>query len=502
MKGVNCQNKGAVSKVSFICLQLYVTAVKKLATTPGQQFPSSPNNASKSGSVPMTSDTQFPVPVTARPSGPLSGAARVPGDKSISHRALIFGGVAVGTTTVSGLLEGEDVLRTAAAMRQFGANVERGENGVWRITGCGVGALREPDEVLDMGNSGTAARLLMGLVASAPFTTFFMGDASLHKRPMGRVRVPLEEMGAKIISRSGGRFPLAITGQSLIPIDYELPVASAQVKSAILLAALDTPGITRVREGKRTRDHTENMLRHFGAEITVTEDADGGRSIAYRGQQELTAADIIVPGDPSSAAFLAVAATILPGSDVTLSNIGLNPLRDGLFITLREMGANIEILNLREQAGERVGDLRIRASTLHGIEVPPERAPSMIDEYPVLFIAAAFAKGRTTMRGLHELRVKESDRLSAMAAGLKACGVAFEELEDGLIIDADGTPPKGGGVIETHLDHRIAMSFLILGLATQTPVTIDDGRVMETSFPGFVEMINALGATVTRGRGA
>lgn len=450
----------------------------------------------------MTSQISLPVPVTAHPTGPLTGSITVPGDKSISHRALIFGGLATGTTVISGLLEGEDVLRTAAALRQLGAQVVKNSVGDWHVTGNGIGALREPEEVLDMGNSGTAARLLMGLVAGSPFTTMFRGDASLHKRPMGRVARPLEEMGALITSRSGGRFPLAVTGRTLMPIDYELPVASAQVKSAILLAALDTPGLTRVTEPKPTRDHTENMLRHFGAEVTVTDLDTGGRVIEYRGQQELTAADIVVPGDPSSAAFIAVAAAIQPGSDVTITNVGLNPLRDGLFITLQEMGANIEIMNPREQAGEKVGDIRIKGGSLQGIEVPPERAPTMIDEFPVLFVAASFATGTTVMRGLHELRVKESDRIAAMAAGLKACGVSFEELEDGLIIEGSGRAPKGGGHIETHLDHRIAMSFLVMGLAAQEPVTVDDGRVMETSFPGFVDLLTSLGGNMTRGTAA
>ena len=445
----------------------------------------------------MTSHSSAPRPVTARRTQALTGTVTVPGDKSISHRAIIFGALATGTTQISGLLEGEDVLQTAAALRQLGARVEKREDGSWRVTGNGVGALAEPNEVLDMGNSGTAARLLMGLVASSPFTTFFMGDASLHKRPMNRVARPLEEMGARITSRSGGRFPLAVTGRALMPIDYELPVASAQVKSAILLAALDTPGLTRVTEPKPTRDHTENMLRHFGAEVTVSDLETGGRRIEYQGQQELTAADIVVPGDPSSAAFIAVAAAILPGSDVTITNVGLNPLRDGLFITLQEMGADIEILNPREQGGERVGDIRIKGGDLQGVEVPPERAPTMIDEFPVLFVAASFAKGRTEMRGLHELRVKESDRIAAMAAGLTACGVTFEELDDGLIIDGDGTPPKGGGKIETCLDHRIAMSFLVMGLAAEKPVTVDDGRVMETSFPGFIDLMGGLGGQIT-----
>mgnify|MGYP003668807636 FL=1 len=444
----------------------------------------------------MTSHSSSSIPVTARASGPLTGTITVPGDKSISHRALIFGALAAGTTSINGLLEGEDVLCTAAAMRQLGATVVKGDDGSWQVTGNGIGALAEPERVLDMGNSGTAARLLMGLVAACPFTTFFAGDASLHKRPMGRVRIPLEEMGAQITSRSGGRFPLAVTGRELMPIDYELPVASAQVKSAILLAALDTPGITRITEPKPTRDHTENMLRHFGASVTVTHLDTGGRVIEYQGQQELNAADIIVPGDPSSAAFLVVAAAILPGSDVTITNVGLNPLRDGLFITLKEMGADIEISNKRDQAGEPVGDLHVRGSALTGITVPPERAPTMIDEFPVLFVAAAFATGKTVMRGLHELRVKESDRIAAMAAGLKACGVTFEELDDGLIIDGNGTPPAGGGKIETHLDHRIAMSFLVMGLAAKNPVTVDDGRVMETSFPGFANLLRGLGGDI------
>ncbi|WP_340148546.1 3-phosphoshikimate 1-carboxyvinyltransferase [uncultured Sneathiella sp.] len=444
----------------------------------------------------MTSHSSSPLPMSAHASGPLTGIITVPGDKSISHRALIFGALAAGTTSITGLLEGEDVLCTAAAMRQLGATVSKNEDGSWQVTGNGIGALAEPERVLDMGNSGTAARLLMGLVAACPFTTFFAGDASLHKRPMGRVRLPLEEMGALITSRSGGRFPLAVTGRELMPIDYELPVASAQVKSAILLAALDTPGLTRVTEPKPTRDHTENMLRHFGATVTVTDLDTGGRVIEYEGQQELSAADITVPGDPSSAAFMVVAAAILPGSDVTITNVGLNPLRDGLFITLKEMGADIEILNKRDQAGEPVGDLHVRGSALKGITVPPERAPTMIDEFPVLFVAATFAIGKTVMRGLEELRVKESDRIASMVAGLIACGATLEEFEDGLIIDGNGTPPAGGGRIETHLDHRIAMSFLVMGLGAKNPVTVDDGRVMETSFPGFANLLRRLGGDI------
>ena len=446
----------------------------------------------------MTSETSTYRPVTASRSSALTGTVNVPGDKSISHRSLILGSLSAGETRVSGLLEGEDVLRTAAAMRALGADIYKDSSGIWHIFGRGVGALSEPDCVLDMGNSGTAARLLMGLVASCPFTTFFCGDESLHKRPMGRIALPITEMGAKITSRSEGRFPLAVTGSQLMPIEYELPVASAQVKSAIMLAALDTPGVTRITEPRPSRDHTENMLRHFGAEVIVTAHENGSREIALRGQQELTPADIVVPGDPSSAAFLVVAAAILPGSDVKILNVGLNPLRDGLFETLAEMGADLEVLNIRTEAGERVGDLHIKGGPLQGIEVPVSRAPSMIDEYPVLFVAAAFATGTTVMKGLRELRVKESDRLATMAAGLKACGVSLEELEDGLIIEGNGKAPAGGGTVSTELDHRIAMSFLVLGLATDEPVTVDDGRVMETSFPGFVQLLESLGGQFSR----
>jgi 3-phosphoshikimate 1-carboxyvinyltransferase len=432
-------------------------------------------------------------PVTASRSAALTGTVTVPGDKSISHRSLILGSLAIGKTRISGLLEGEDVLRTAAAMRALGADIQKETDGTWSVVGRGTGTLLEPDVVLDMGNSGTAARLLMGLVASCPFTTFFCGDESLHKRPMGRIALPITEMGANITSRSEGRFPLAVTGTQLMPIDYELPVASAQVKSAIMLAALDTPGITRITEPRPSRDHTENMLRHFGVEVTVTARDDGSREIELLGQQELTPSDIDIPGDPSSAAFIVVAAAIIPGSDVTILNVGLNPLRDGLFETLREMGANLEILNIRNNAGERVGDLRIKGGPLKGIEVPVSRAPSMIDEYPILFVAAAFATGSTVMKGLRELRVKESDRLLTMATGLKACGVKLEELEDGIIIEGTGETPIGDTKVSTELDHRIAMSFLVMGLASQRPVAIDDGRVMETSFPGFVALLEKLG---------
>ncbi len=439
-------------------------------------------------------------PVTSSACGPIKGRVTVPGDKSISHRSLILGSLAIGQTRVSGLLEGEDVLATAEAMRKLGAQVEKQDSGDWIVNGVGVGSLSEPDSVLDMGNSGTAARLLMGLVASAPFNSFFSGDASLHKRPMKRVATPLTQMGATITSRSGDRFPLCVTGRDLMPITYELPVASAQVKSCILLAALDTPGITTVIEPKPTRDHTENMLRHFGAEISVETAEDGARTISYQGQQELTAADIIVPGDPSSAAFLAVAAAIIPGSHIVIENVGVNPLRDGLFETLGQMGADLTITNLREQGGEQVGDIEIHGGLLKGVTVPPERAISMIDEYPVLFVAAAFAHGTTTMRGLEELRVKESDRIAVMAEGLKACGVKLEELDDGLIIHGRAVPPKGGATVETHLDHRIAMSFLVMGMGSEEPITVDDGSVMETSFPGFSSLMNSIGANIQQGR--
>ncbi|GLQ04977.1 3-phosphoshikimate 1-carboxyvinyltransferase [Sneathiella chinensis] len=446
----------------------------------------------------MNSQKSGTRPVSSHRTGPLTGTITVPGDKSMSHRALILGGSATGTTRVTGILEGEDVLCTAEAMRQLGARVEKQPDGSWAVTGRGVGALTEPDRVLDMGNSGTAARLLMGLVASAPFTTFFCGDASLHKRPMRRISDPIGQMGAVVTSRSGDRFPLAVTGRDLMPIRYELPVASAQVKSAILLAALNTPGTTTVVEPKPSRDHTENMLRHFGARVEVETDTGGGRIIRYDGQQELTAADVIVPADPSSAAFPAVAAAITPGSDIRITNVGMNPLRDGIFTTLRDMGATIDIENLRTEAGEPVADIRIQGGTLKGIEVPPERAVSMIDEYPILFVAAAFAEGTTIMRGLEELRVKESDRIAVMAEGLKACGVTCEELEDGLIIHSSGsTPPQGGATVATELDHRIAMSFLVLGMRTEHPVTVDDGRVMETSFPGFTRLMTDLGAKFT-----
>ncbi len=429
---------------------------------------------------------------------PLKGEISVPGDKSISHRALMFGALATGKTKITGLLEGEDVLATAKALKILGASVSREDNEQWTVIGRGVGGFVEPNEVLNMGNAGTAARLMMGILASYPFTSFMTGDASLCSRPMERVMKPLREGGASFLTRSQGRLPLAITGATdPLPTEYELPVASAQVKSAILLAGLNAPGETRVIEPTPCRDHTELMLRHFGADITVTENEGGGRTITLKGQPELSAVDVNVPGDPSSAAFPMVAALLVADSHVTLTNVGLNPLRTGLFQTLQEMGGSISIENLRTEAGESVGDLDIEASCLKGVEVPPERAPSMIDEYPVLAMAAACAEGRTKMTGLSELRVKESDRLEAIVKGLKACGVEVASGEDWLTVNGTGKPPKGGVEIASQLDHRLAMAFLVLGMVSDHPITIDDGSPINTSFPGFVELMNNIGTKIT-----
>lgn len=426
----------------------------------------------------------------------LRGTVRTPGDKSISHRALILGALAVGTTTVHGLLEGDDVLATAAALRQMGAQITSDGNGTWRIDGLGVGGLREPEGVLDLGNSGTGVRLLMGAVATHPFTSFFTGDASLRRRPMERIVRPIEAIGACVRARSGGRLPLSVEGTGDgVPIEYAPPVASAQVKSAILLAGLNVPGTTRVIEAKPTRDHTERLLRLFGAGVTV-EDGGGGRIVSLNGQPELAPQTLAVPGDPSSAAFPAVAAILSGDSQVTLENVGLNPLRAGLYEVLRQMGADISFANQTESAGEPVADLIVRSSSLRGVDVPPERAASMIDEYPILGIAAACASGTTRLRGIAELRVKESDRLAAMAHGLAACGVAVRETADGLEIEGNGRPPQGGAQIAADLDHRIAMAFLVLGTASADPVTIDDGRSIATSFPGFAAMMNGLGARI------
>jgi 3-phosphoshikimate 1-carboxyvinyltransferase len=434
--------------------------------------------------------------LVAQPALRLAGRVRAPGDKSVSHRALMFGALALGETTVSGLLEGEDVLSTAAALRALGAEVAQ-EGPVWRVRGFGVGGGQEPKDVLDLGNSGTSARLLSGILASHPFVSFMTGDASLRRRPMQRVIEPLSRMGAQFVAREGGRMPLAITGtDEMVPIEYRLPVASAQVKSAILLAGLNTAGETTVIEPQATRDHTERMLRHFGAEVRVELANDGGRRITVVGWPELIGRHITVPGDPSSAAFAVVAACIRPGSDVTVENVGINPLRAGLYDTLKEMGADIVFENRREVGGEPVADLHIKGGALVGVEVPPERAPTMIDEYPILSVAAACAEGTTRMLGLAELRAKESDRLSSVAAGLLANGVKHEMGADSLVVYGAGGAPPGGGLVTTHLDHRIAMAFLVLGLAAREPVAVDDGSPIDTSFPGFGALMNGLGAQI------
>ncbi|MBV8093513.1 MAG: 3-phosphoshikimate 1-carboxyvinyltransferase [Acetobacteraceae bacterium] len=424
----------------------------------------------------------------------LSGSIRVPGDKSISHRALMLGALAVGETRISGLLEGEDVLRTAAAMRALGAEIIRDQEGTWHIAGRGIGGLAEPDDVLDMGNSGTAARLLCGILASHPLFAVMTGDASLRRRPMGRVIEPLTQCGARLASRMGGRLPLAVEGpRQALPLDYRLPVPSAQVKSAVLLAGLNARGETRVEEPAPTRDHTENMLRHFGAHIHV-EPAEGGRVITLTGQPELSPTDLTVPGDPSSAAFPIVGSLLVPGSEIRIEGVGLNPLRTGLFATLREMGADLAVARQWIEAGELVGDLTIRHSALKGIDVAAARAPTMIDEYPILAVAAAAAAGLTRMRGLAELRVKESDRLAAAASMLSANGVRVDIEGDDLIVHGSGHPPRGGGTVVTHMDHRLAMSGLVLGLATEQPVVVDDTSFIDTSFPGFVALMASIGA--------
>ena len=427
----------------------------------------------------------------------LSGNITVPGDKSVSHRALILGSIAVGETHVEGLLEGEDVMAAAAAMRALGAQISRDDAGLWTVIGCGVGGLHEPNQILDMGNSGTAVRLLMGLVGTQTFTSTFTGDESLNSRPMERVMGPLRQMGAQFTSRSGGRLPITVSGSDLIkPIEYELPVASAQVKSAILLAGLNAPGKTTVIEPQPTRDHSERMLRHFGAEV-ITENLDGGGvKITLTGQPELEGRDITVPADISSAAFPIAAALIVPGSNLLIRNVGVNPLRAGLIKTLQEMGGKITIENSRGEAGEPLADLRVEASQLHGITVPASRAPSMIDEYPVLSVVATCATGTTHMVGLAELRVKESDRLAAMATGLAACGVQIEETEDSLTVHGSDQPIDGGALIAANLDHRIAMAFSVLGMVSLNPVTIDDGSPIATSFPGYIKLMNSLGARI------
>lgn len=440
-------------------------------------------------------------PMKSRKSGPLKGVAAVPGDKSISHRSLIFGAMAVGETRITGLLEGQDVLDTAKAMRAFGATVTRHGEGAWTVNGVGVGGFQEPADVLDVGNSGTGARLIMGTMATTPITATFTGDASLRKRPMGRVTDPLSLFGARAYGRQGGRLPMTIVGAANpVPVRYALPVASAQVKSAVLLAGLNAPGETAVIEREPTRDHSERMLVGFGADLHVEKTAEG-HVITLRGQPELRPQTVAVPRDPSSAAFPVCAALIVEGSDILVPGVSQNLTRNGLYLTLVEMGAEIEFQNPREEGGEPVADLRVKFSgNMKGIEVPPERAPSMIDEYPVLSVVAAFSHGKTVMRGVKELRVKESDRIDAMARGLEACGVRIEEDEDTLIVHGMGPGGvPGGATAKTHIDHRIAMSFLVCGLAAKAEVGVDDGSPIQTSFPVFEGLMRGLGAEIARG---
>jgi 3-phosphoshikimate 1-carboxyvinyltransferase len=438
--------------------------------------------------------TLSPAPLSARRSRPLAGRARAPGDKSISHRALILGALAVGTTRISGLLEGEDVLNTAKAMQALGARVERICGGHWRVDGVGVAGFAAPAAPLDFGNSGTGCRLAMGAVAGCPISATFDGDASLRKRPMGRVLDPLALMGAHVTDAAGGgRLPITLAGaRDPAPIMYRTPVPSAQVKSAVLLAGLAAPGVTTVIETEASRDHTERMLAHFGAEVTSKPEGAHGRRISLVGQPELAPKPVAVPADPSSAAFPMVAALLVPGSDIFLPNVMTNPLRTGLIATLREMGASIVEEETREDGGEAMAGFRVRHSALRGVEVPPQRAPAMIDEYPILAVAAAFAEGTTLMRGLHELRVKESDRLAATADMLRVNGVDVEISGDDLAVHGRGRA-GGGGFVATHMDHRIAMSALVLGLAADKPVTVDDAAFIATSFPGFADLMRELG---------
>ncbi len=440
--------------------------------------------------------TKFTKPLLARAAGPLKGTAPVPGDKSISHRALIFGGLAHGETVIHGLLESEDVLATANAIAALGAAIEGSENGTFAIKGTGCGAMRNPEDPLDLGNSGTGARLLMGLVAGQGLTATFVGDASLQNRPMGRILDPLQQMGAVIIdSAPNHQMPLTLQGTvPAIPLEYVLPVPSAQVKSAVLIAGLGAIGHTIVHEDEPTRDHTERMLRHFGADLTVTENA-AGRTITVRGEANLSAREVHVPGDPSSAAFPLVAGLIVPDSEICIQNVMINPTRSGLFTTLQEMGADLAFENERDAGGEPVADIRARFGALKSVDVAPGRAPSMIDEYPILAVAAAFAQGTSILRGLGELRVKESDRLAAIVAGLTANGITATIEGDDLTILGCGGEVPGGGRVETHLDHRIAMSFLVMGMASKQPVTVDDSLTIATSFPKFEDLMTSFGAS-------
>ena len=466
--------------------------VKAAVSMLTDRFPDLAGSPAFFGPVQMHADLPRPL-IARRPAASLTGRITVPGDKSISHRALMFGALAMGETRITGLLEGEDVLRTAAAMRALGAEVVNHGDGRWSVAGRGIGGLAEPADVLDMGNSGTAARLLCGILASHPIFSVMTGDASLRRRPMRRVTDPLSATGARFASREGGRLPLAIEGaQQAMPLEYRLPVASAQVKSAVLLAGLNARGTTLVIEPEATRDHSENMLRHFGATVSV--EAEGhGRIIRLTGQPELRGADVAVPGDVSSAAFPLAAALLVAGSRLRIDGIGLNPLRAGLLLCLEEMGADIQVENRRTEGGEPVGDLVVAHSALRAIDVPAERAPSMIDEYPILAVLAACANGTTRMRGLKELRVKESDRLAATAALLSVNGARVEIDGDNLIVHGTGAPPAGGGHVATHMDHRIAMSALVLGQATAAPVSVDDSAFIDTSFTGFVSLMTGIG---------
>ena len=435
--------------------------------------------------------------ITASLSTNLTGSIKIAGDKSISHRSIILGALSIGETTVDGLLESQDILATISAMQAFGVEIEKKADNKWHINGLGVGGLDEPKKVLDLGNSGTGVRLLLGVAAGNPITSFFSGDESLSSRPMARVLKPLEMMGASFTSRIGGLLPISCTGpQTLQPIDYSLPVASAQVKSAILLAGLNTPGKTIVREPTPTRDHTERMLKQFGSEISIETDDESQNIITLKGESELTGQDIVVPGDPSSAAFPMVAGILAEDSRIEIKNVGINPLRFGLFEILNEMGAKTELIQKHDGMGEPIADIVVKTSKLKGVTVPASIAPRMIDEYPILAVAAACASGTTRMFGLQELRVKESDRLAAMANGLKACGVTVEETSDSLTVHGSGGQIEGGARIQTQLDHRIAMSFLTLGLKAKNPISIDNGTTINTSFPGFVETMKSLGANL------
>lgn len=452
----------------------------------------------------MNAHSDAPQPLRTSRATRFNGRVRVPGDKSMSHRALILGTLAKGTTRITGLLEGEDVMATAQAMREYGAAIARAEDGTWSVDGVGVGALLEPSQVIDCGNAGTGVRLIMGMAAAYPFASTFTGDGSLRKRPMKRVLDPLQEMGAQVLARDGGLLPLTIRGNDTpLPVTYTVPMPSAQVKSAVLLAALSTEGTTTVVEPIPTRDHSERMIQGFGGDLVTETNEDGSRTITVQGGKPLSAQDVTIPADPSSAAFPMVAALITPDAEVVIENVMLNPTRTGLMTTLQEMGGDLTITNRRTEGGEELADIIVKSSKLKGITVPAERAPSMIDEYPVLAVAAAFAEGETTMPGLHELRVKESDRLAAVVDGLDANGVENshgkdEDGEDWLKVVGNPGAVPGGGTVITHLDHRIAMAFLVMGLASQNPVTVDDGRVIATSFPAFEPLMTSLGASFTR----